>query len=96
MSVNANTVTVKKLERNNRKARIGIVVSDKMEKTIVVLVQGKVKHPLYKKTINKSKKFKAHDQNNECHIGDTVEIVETRRLSKDKCWRLNRIVEKAK
>jgi small subunit ribosomal protein S17 len=83
-------------ERNNRKTRIGTVVSDKMEKTIVVLVEGKVKHPLYKKTINESKKFKAHDENNECGIGDTVEIVETRKLSKDKCWRLSKIVEKAK
>jgi len=83
-------------ERNNRKTRLGVVVSNKMEKTIVVLVEGKVKHPLYKKTINKSKKFKAHDQNNECGIGDTVEIVETRKLSKDKCWRLSKIIEKAK
>jgi small subunit ribosomal protein S17 len=90
------TVGMKTTERNNRKTRIGTVVSDKMEKTIVVLVEGKVKHPLYKKTINKSKKFKAHDQNNECGIGDTVEIVETRKLSRDKCWRLSKIVEKAK
>ncbi|MDR3021157.1 MAG: 30S ribosomal protein S17 [Clostridiales bacterium] len=82
--------------RNKRKVRQGIVVSDKMDKTIVVLVQGKVKHPLYKKTINRSKKFKTHDEQNECGVGDTVEIIETRKLSKDKCWRLNKIVEKAK
>jgi len=93
MSANLDSTNI---ERNNRKSRIGTVVSDKMEKTIVVLIEGKVKHPLYKKTINKSKKFKAHDENNECGIGDTVEIVETRKLSKDKCWRLNRILEKAK
>jgi len=95
VSMSAN-LDSKNIERNNRKSRIGTVVSDKMEKTIVVLIEGKVKHPLYKKTINKSKKFKAHDENNECGIGDTVEIVETRKLSKDKCWRLNRILEKAK
>lgn len=85
-----------KVERNNRKTRIGTVVSDKMEKTIVVLIEGKVKHPLYKKTINKSKKFKVHDENNDCKIGDTVEIVETRKLSKDKNWRLSKILEKAR
>lgn len=84
------------VERNNRKVREGIVVSDKMDKTIVVAIRDKAKHPLYKKTINKTKKLKAHDENNECGIGDKVEIVETRHLSKDKCWRLSRIVEKAK
>ncbi len=82
--------------RNNRKVRVGIVVSDKMDKTIVVAVRDKTKHPLYKKTINTTTKFKAHDENNEAGIGDIVEIVETRPLSKDKCFRLNRIVEKAK
>jgi len=82
--------------RNSRKTRVGIVVSDKMDKTIVVAVSTKVKHPLYKKTVNRTIKFKAHDELNECGIGDTVEIAETRRLSADKNWRLVRIVEKAK
>lgn len=84
------------IERNNRKVRVGIVVSDKMEKTIVVAVRDNTKHPLYKKTIKTTTKFKAHDENNEAKIGDIVEIVETRPLSKDKCFRLNRIVERAK
>ncbi len=84
------------LERNNRKVREGIVVSDKMDKTIVVAIKDKTKHPLYKKTINTTKKLKAHDENNEAGIGDTVEIVETRPLSRDKRWRLSRIIEKAK
>ncbi|MBR2967430.1 MAG: 30S ribosomal protein S17 [Clostridia bacterium] len=82
--------------RNNRKTRVGIVVSDKMEKTIVVAVRDNTKHPLYKKTIKTTAKFKAHDENNEAKIGDIVEIVETRPLSKDKCFRLSRIVERAK
>ena len=82
--------------RNNRKVRVGIVVSDKMDKTIVVAVRDKTKHTLYKKTINTTTKFKAHDENNEAGEGDVVEIIETRPLSKDKCFRLNRIVEKAK
>ena len=82
--------------RNNRKVRVGIVVSDKMQKTIVVAVRDKTKHPLYKKTINTTTKFKVHDENNDAGIGDIVEIVETRPLSKDKCFRLNRIIEKAK
>lgn len=85
-----------KVERAGRKTRVGVVVSDKMDKTIVVAVADKVKHPLYKKTINHTVKFKAHDEQNECGIGDTVEIAETRPLSKDKNWRLLRIVEKAK
>ncbi len=84
------------LIRNNRKVRVGIVVSDKMEKTIVVAVRDNTKHPLYKKTIKTTTKFKAHDENNEAKVGDIVEIVETRPLSKDKCFRLNRIVERAK
>ena len=84
------------LERNNRKVREGIVVSDKMEKTIVVAIKDKTKHPLYKKTINTTTKVKAHDENNEAGIGDKVEIMETRPLSKDKCWRLTRVIEKAK
>ena len=83
-------------ERNNRKVREGVVVSDKMDKTVVVAIKDKAKHPPYKKTINKTKKLKVHDENNECGIGDTVEIVETRPLSKDKHFRLSRIIEKAK
>ena len=83
-------------ERNNRKVREGIVVSNKMDKTIVVAIRDKAKHPLYKKTINKTNKLKAHDENNECGVGDTVEVTETRHLSKDKCWRLSKIIEKAK
>ena len=84
------------MERNLRKERVGLVVSDKMDKTVVVEVVDKKKHPLYKKTITKTVKFKAHDENNECGIGDRVEIMETRPLSKDKNWRLVKIVEKAK
>ena len=84
------------MERNLRKERVGIVVSDKMDKTVVVLVSDKSKHPLYKKTITTSKKYKAHDENNECGVGDTVRIVETRQFSKDKNWRVAEIVEKAK
>lgn len=83
-------------ERNLRKERVGIVVSDKMDKTIVVAVSERVKHPLYKKIVNRTKKFKAHDENNACGTGDKVLIQETRPLSKDKCWRLVEIVEKAK
>ena len=84
------------MERNLRKERVGIVVSDKMDKTIFVAVSERVKHPLYKKIVNRTKKFKAHDENNACGIGDKVLIQETRPLSKDKCWRLVEIVEKAK
>ncbi|HHT83949.1 MAG: 30S ribosomal protein S17 [Christensenellales bacterium] len=84
------------MERNLRKTRLGTVVSDKMDKTIVVEVVRKVKHPLYKKYIKTTKKFKAHDEENICRVGDFVEIQETRPLSKDKCWRLVRIIEKAK
>ena len=82
--------------RNLRKERVGLVSSDKMDKTVVVVVESKVKHPLYKKTITTSKKFKAHDELNECGIGDKVGIVETRKLSKDKNWRVAEIIEKAK
>ncbi len=82
--------------RNNRKVRVGIVISDKMDKTIVVAIRDNTKHPLYKKTIKTTTKFKVHDENNEAKTGDIVEIVETRPLSKDKCFRLNRIVERAK
>ena len=84
------------MERNFRKQRVGTVISDKMDKTIVVAVKTKVLHPLYGKTVNRTTKFKAHDENNECGIGDTVRIMETRPLSKDKRWRLVKIIEKAK
>ncbi|AGF54015.1 MULTISPECIES: 30S ribosomal protein S17 [Clostridium] len=84
------------MERSLRKKRIGRVVSDKMEKTIVVAVETKVRHPLYGKTINRTTKFKVHDENNEAKINDRVSIMETRPLSKDKRWRLVEIVEKAK
>ena len=84
------------MERNLRKTRTGKVVSDKMEKTIVVAVADQVKHLLYKKIDKKTYKIKAHDENNECKKGDTVKVMETRRLSKDKRWRLVEIVEKAK
>ena len=84
------------MERNYRKSRVGVVVSDKMDKTIVVAVKDKVLHPLYGKTVNRTTKFKAHDENTECGIGDRVRIMETRPISKDKRWRLVEIVEKAK
>ena len=84
------------MERNLRKTRVGKVVSDKMDKTIVVLIEDNVKHPLYGKIMKRSIKLKAHDENNECKIGDKVEIMETRPLSKDKRWRLVEIIEKAK
>ena len=83
-------------ERGFRKVRIGEVVTNKMDKTIVVKIEDSVKHPIYKKIIKRTIKFKAHDENNECNIGDRVEIMETRPLSKDKRWRLTKIVEKAK
>ena len=82
--------------RDIRKTRIGVVVSDKMDKTIVVAVEEHVKHPLYKKIVKDTYKLKAHDENNECHVGDTVKVMETRPLSKDKRWRLVEIIEKAK
>ena len=84
------------MERNLRKTRVGTVVSDKMDKTIVVAVKDSVQHPLYKKIMKRTVKFKAHDENNECGVGDRVMIMETRPLSKDKRWRLVKIVEKAK
>ena len=84
------------MERNLRKERIGVVVSNKMDKSIVVLVERKVKHPKYGKFVKKSTKFMAHDEKNECNIGDTVRIMETRPLSKNKCWRMVEIVERAK
>ena len=83
-------------ERNLRNTRVGKVVSDNMDKTIVVAVQDNVKHPLYGKIVKKTYKLKAHDENNECRVGDRVKVMETRPLSKDKRWRLVSIVEKAK
>ena len=83
-------------ERNLRKTRVGVVSSDKMDKTVVVTVKDKIKHPLYKKIVNRTIKFKAHDENNECGVGDRVLIMETRPLSKDKRWRVCEIIEKAK
>ena len=84
------------LERNLRKTRTGLVVSNKMEKSIVVAVERKVKHPIYGKFVKKTTKFVAHDENNDCHIGDTVKIMETRPLSKNKNWRLVEVIERAK
>ena len=84
------------MERNLRKTRVGVVTSDKMDKTIVVAVKDSVQHPLYKKILKRTKKFKAHDENSEAGIGDRVELMETRKLSKDVNWRLVKIIEKAK
>ena len=83
-------------DRAFRKTRVGKVVSDKMDKTIVVAIADSVQHPLYKKIIKRTYKLKAHDENNECRVGDTVQVMETRPLSKDKRWRLVEIIEKAK
>lgn len=82
--------------RGYRKTRTGVVVSDKMDKTVVVAIKTKVRHPLYGKMVNRTRKFKAHDEENACGTGDTVKIMETRRLSKDKRWRVVEIIEKAK
>ena len=84
------------MERNLRKTRVGKVVSNKMDKTIVVAVENHVKHPLYKKVVKSTYKLKAHDENNECNIGDTVKVMETRPLSKDKRWRLVEITDRVK
>ena len=83
-------------ERNLRKTRVGRVISDKMDKTVVIAIADKVRHPLYKQIISRTIKLKAHDEKNECGIGDTVEVMETRPISKDKHWRVSKIVEKAK
>lgn len=83
-------------ERNLRKTRVGVVVSNKMDKTVVIAIKERVKHPLYGKIINRTKTFKAHDEQNECGIGDTVRVAETRPLSKEKRWRVVEIIEKAK
>ncbi|MBO7647482.1 MAG: 30S ribosomal protein S17 [Bacteroidales bacterium] len=84
------------MERNTRKVREGVVVNDKMDKSIVIKVERKMKHPIYGKFLKRSTKFMAHDEKNECHIGDRVRIMETRPLSKNKCWRLVEIIERAK
>ena len=84
------------MDRNLRKTRIGVVTSDKMDKTVVVAIKERVKHPLYNKIVNNTVKYKAHDENNECGVGDKVQIMETRKLSKDKNWRVVKIIEKAK
>ena len=84
------------MERNLRKTRVGKVTSDKMDKTIVVAIEDHVKHPLYKKIVKRTYKLKAHDEENTCNVGDTVKVMETRPLSKDKRWRLVEIVERAK
>ena len=83
-------------ERNLRKTRVGMVVSDKMDKTVVVAIIDNVKHPLYKKIVKRTVRLKAHDEKNECRVGDPVEVMETRPLSKDKRWRVTEIIEKAK
>jgi small subunit ribosomal protein S17 len=83
-------------ERGRRKTRIGVVTSDKMTKTVVVTINSLVRHPLYARTLRQSKKFKVHDETGVAHVGDTVEIMETRPLSKDKCWRVLRVVERAR
>ena len=84
------------MERNLRKTRVGKVISDKMDKTIVVAIEDHVKHPLYKKIVKRTYKLKAHDENNECKVGDKVKVMETRPLSKDKRWRVTEIINKAK
>ena len=84
------------MERNLRKTKVGVVSSNKMDKTVVVTIKERVQHPLYNKIINNTVKYKAHDENNECGVGDKVQIMETRKLSKDKNWRVVKIIEKAK
>ena len=84
------------MERNTRKVRTGYVISDKMDKTVVVAIEESVRHSLYGKSVKRTKKFKAHDEANECNVGDLVRIMETRPLSKDKRWRVVKIVEKVK
>jgi small subunit ribosomal protein S17 len=90
------STTVTTAERGRRKVRTGVVVSDKMDKTVLVRVDRKVTHPLYRKTVRRSSKFAAHDEQNEAHVGDTVRVMETRPISKSKRWRVVEIVERAK
>jgi small subunit ribosomal protein S17 len=94
--VNSQEGAAEATARGRRKVRLGRVVSNKMEQTVVVAIDQIVRHPLYGKTMRRTKKFKAHDENNDCGIGDTVEIMETRPISKEKNWRVVRIVERAK
>ena len=89
-------MSVETPSRNQRKVREGVVISDKMDKTVVVQVSDLVRHPLYKRVIKRTSKFKAHDEENSCRVGDRVRIMETRPLSKDKCWRVTDITERAK
>ncbi len=89
-------IATEELSRNRRKLRQGVVSSDKMHKTVVVTINNLVRHPIYGRILKRDKKLKVHDENNDAHMGDTVEIMETRPLSKDKCWRLVRVVERAK
>ena len=96
MKIRTNSAMEEKKVRNLRKERVGVVVSNKMDKTIVVAEKRKVKHPIYGKFVNKTTKFHVHDESNNCNIGDTVKIMETRPLSKSKCWRLVEIIERAK
>ena len=84
------------MERNLRKTRVGVVVSDKMDKTVVIAVEQRIKHPLYKKIVKRTKKLKVHDEKNECGVGDKIEVMETKPISKEKNWRLVTILEKAK
>jgi len=96
MKIRTNSTMEENKSRNLRKEKVGIVVSDKMDKTIVVAEKRKMKHPIYGKFVNKTTNFHAHDEKNDCNIGDLVKIMETRPLSKSKCWRLVEIIERAK
>lgn len=96
MAEETNILAAEELSRSRRKLRQGVVSSDKMQKTIVVTINNLVRHPIYGRILKRDKKLKVHDENNEAHTGDTVEVMETRPLSKDKCWRLVRIIERAK
>ncbi len=96
MAEENSTTVAEEMSRNRRKLRQGVVSSDKMQKTIVVTINNLVRHPIYGRILKRDKKLKVHDENNDAHMGDTVEIMETRPLSKDKCWRLVRVVERAK
>lgn len=96
MAEENSTISAEDLNRNRRKLRQGVVSSDKMQKTVVVTINNLVRHPIYGRILKRDKKLKVHDENNDAHMGDTVEIMETRPLSKDKCWRLVRIVNRAK
>jgi len=96
MAEQNSTTIAKEIDRNRRKLRQGVVSSNKMQKTVVVTINNLVRHPIYGRILKRDKKLKVHDENNDAHMGDTVEIMETRPLSKDKCWRLVRIVERAK